>query len=288
MSVELVNESASLATLVLSTADVAIFLRPATMRIAGRLGNLALVNGPATSNLREEFNQMLSIEGKNFAEFAYQTETLSSAGFASSSFTLNAASLKFFFLEQPLHNIYVYLNKLAKLKGIYDAATQVAAQSAPDIGHLRFEITIKSPIIVIPSNPSQSGDVLVMRLGEIDARNKPDLKTNTVSASLRGIQLVSSFSCDGSVDDLKMIDDIDIKADAVQTFGLDRSNDMSFPDIQASDTAPYITYNSNPITHAGHGASFRYKASYDANAIPSSSQVIEFRDPSLCGSTGSR
>ncbi|XP_006454344.1 hypothetical protein AGABI2DRAFT_114096 [Agaricus bisporus var. bisporus H97] len=242
VQVELVNESASLATLVLSTADVAIFLRPATMRIAGRLGNLALVNGPATSNLREEFNQMLSIEGKNFAEFAYQTETLSSAGFASSSFTLNAASLKFFFLEQPLHNIYVYLNKLAKLKGIYDAATQVAAQSAPDIGHLRFEITIKSPIIVIPSNPSLSGDVLVMRLGEIDARNKPDLKTNTVSASLRGIQLVSSFSYDGSVDDLKMIDDIDIKADAVQTFGLDRSNDMSFPDIQAiSDIKLHMT-----------------------------------------------
>jgi vacuolar protein sorting-associated protein 13A/C len=234
-SVELINDSASLATLVLSTADVAIFLRPTTVRIAGRLGNLALVNGLAIYNLREEFNQMLSIEGKNFAEFAYQTETLPSTGFSSSSFTLNAASLKFFFLEQPLHNIYAYLNKLAKLKGIYDAATQVAAQSAPDIGHLRFEITIKSPIIVIPSDPSQSGDVLVMRLGEIDARNKSDMKTNTVSASLRGIQLVSSFSHDEEVDVLKMIDDIDIKADAVQTIGLDRSNNVNVPDTQVSD-----------------------------------------------------
>jgi vacuolar protein sorting-associated protein 13A/C len=233
-SVELINDSTSLATLVLSTADVAIFLRPTTMRIAGRLGNLALVNGLAIYNLRKEFNQILSIEGRNFAEFAYQTETHPSTGSPSSSFTLNAASLKFFFLEQPLHNIYAYLNKLAKLKGIYDAATQAAAQSAPDIGHLRFEITIKSPIIVIPSDPSQSGDVLVMRLGEIDARNKSEMSTNTVSASLRGIQLVSSFSHEEEVDVLKMIDDIDIKADAVQTVSLDRSNNLSVPDTQAS------------------------------------------------------
>lgn len=198
------------------------------MRIAGRLGNLALVNNLNTNHIREEFNQILSIEGQNFAEFSYQTYDATS----SSGFSLNAASLKFLYLEQPLHSIYVYLIKLAKLKGLYDAATQVAAQSAPEIGQMHFEVNVKSPIVVIPSNPFQSGDVLVMRLGEIDARNKSDTKTNTISAGLRGIQLISSFSSQESVDILKMIDDIDIKADVVQTFGLNREVDMSCPDTQ--------------------------------------------------------
>lgn len=172
---------------------------------------------------------MLSIEGQNFAEFTYQTYDATTSP---SSFSLNAASLKFFFLEQPLHNIYTYLIKLAKLKDLYDAATQAAAQSAPDIGQMQFEITVKSPIIVIPSNPSQSGDVLVMRLGEIDARNKSDTKRNSISASLHGIQLVSSFSHEDRVDVLKMIDDINIKADIVQTANLDRNIDMNYPDTQ--------------------------------------------------------
>ncbi|KAF9453814.1 vacuolar protein sorting-associated protein 13 [Macrolepiota fuliginosa MF-IS2] len=243
---ELINESLSLATLSLSTADVAILLRPRTMRIVGRLGSLALVNNLDVHHVHEEFNQILSIEGQNFAEFTYQTyDTSALHGASPSSFSLNAASLKFLFLEQSLHSIYAYLIKLAKLKDLYDAATQAAVQSAPDIGQMHFEITVKSPIIVIPSSPSQSGDVLVMRLGEIDARNKSDSKTNSISASLHGIQLVSNFSQGEQVDILKMIDDINISAEVVQTIGLDRDVDTSYPDmqvvVQISDVKLHLT-----------------------------------------------
>ncbi|KAF5355629.1 hypothetical protein D9756_003767 [Leucocoprinus leucothites] len=243
--VELINESLPLATLSLSTADVAIFLRPRTMRIVGRLGSLALVNNLNIYQLRKEFNQILSIEGQNFAEFTYQTFDPVLSPDTSSSFSLNAASLKFFFLEQSLHSLYVYLVKLAKLKGLYDAATQAAVQSASDIGQMHFEITVKSPIIVIPPDPTQSGDVLVMRLGEIDARNKFEGTKNTISASLRGIQLVSKFSHNEKVNTLKMIDDTNILADIVQTTGLNREVDLSHPDtqvaVQVSDIKLHLT-----------------------------------------------
>jgi vacuolar protein sorting-associated protein 13A/C len=202
------------------------------MRIVGRLGSLALANNLDVHHLRKEFNQILSIEGQNFAEFTYQTFDATVSPEVNSTFSLNAGSLKFFFLEQSLHSIYVYLIKLAKLKGLYDAATQAAVQSASDVGKMQFEINVKSPIIIIPSSPAQSGDVLIMRLGEIDARNKYEPSRNTISASLGGIQLVSKFKHHEKVNKLKMIDDINIQADIVQTTGVNRDIDTSHPDTQ--------------------------------------------------------
>lgn len=232
IAVELILESLPLATLSLSTADMAILLRPRTMRIVGRLGNLALAND--INIYQPEFKQILSIEGQNFAEFTYQTFDPSISSDISSSFVLNAASIKLIFLEQSVHGLYAYLTRLAKLKGLYDAATQAAVQSASDIGQMHFEINVKSPIIIMPSDPSQSLDVFVMRLGEIDARNKFDMNKNTVSASLQGIQLVSKSYHNESLNILKMIDDINIQADIIRTIGIDRQADGSYPDMQVS------------------------------------------------------
>jgi vacuolar protein sorting-associated protein 13A/C len=97
---------------------------------------------------------------------------------------------------------------------------------------MHFEINVKSPIIVIPSTPSDSADVLVMRLGEIDARNTSEPNKNIISASLHGIQLVSKFNRDQKVNTLKMIDDINIQANVVQTSGLNREVDLSYPGTQ--------------------------------------------------------
>jgi len=234
IAVELILESLPLATLLLSTADMAILLRPRTMRIVGRLGNLALANDINIYQPCKEFKQILSIEGQNFAEFTYQTFDPSISSDISSSFVLNAASIKLIFLEQSLHGLYAYLTRLARLKGLYDAATQAAVQSASDIGQMHFEINVESPIIIIPSDPSQSLDIFVMRLGEIDARNKFDMNKNTVSASLQGIQLVSKSYHNESLNILKMIDDINIQANIVQTIGIDRQTDTSYPDMQVN------------------------------------------------------
>lgn len=234
MVVVLIHGQMSLATLSLSTADVAVLVRPKTLRVTGRLGSLALSNDSQTHAVLPEFDQIMSIEGKNFAEFRYQTfdpEEDNYSGIKSSVY-LNAASVKFHFLEEPLHDVYLFLVKLAKLKGLYDAATQVAVQRASEIERMQFDISVKSPIIVFPSNPVQSRDVLVMRLGVISARNTSEAVVNKMAASLRGIQFISTLYHDGTPSQLKIIDDIDITADMVQNSGIDRSQDNDFPDTQ--------------------------------------------------------
>jgi vacuolar protein sorting-associated protein 13A/C len=218
----------------LSTADVALLLRANTMRISGRLGSLALSNDSPLACALPEFKQLMSIEGNNLAEFRYQTFNPSEEPYPgiNSAVFLNAGSVKFHFLEGPLHEIYMFMTKLAKLKGLYDAATQVAVQKASEIERMQFEVSVKSPIVVFPSYPSRSQDVLVMRLGEISAKNNYKGLVNEIQASLRGIQLVSKIYYTGKPSVLKIIDDIDVTADIVQIGGIDRTQNVTVPDSQ--------------------------------------------------------
>ena len=182
-----------------------------------------------------EFKQIMSIEGNNFADFQYQTFDPQEDNYSGikSSVYLNTASVKLHFLEQPLHDIYLFFIELAKLKGLYDAATTVAVQRASEIEKMQFQVSIKSPIIVFfPSNAAQSKDVLIMRLGEISARNSYDAVVNKIVGSLRGIQLVSKIHYDDKPSVLKIIDDIDITSDILQTSGIDRAQDSDYPDSQ--------------------------------------------------------
>lgn len=236
VQVILIHGNASLATLSLSTADVSVLVLPKTLQVGGRLGSLALSNDSASHTVRDEFKQILSIEGHNFADFRYQTfdpDDDTYTGIKSSVY-LNAASVKFHFLEGPLHDICVFLLKLAKLKGLYDAATQVAVQRASEIERMQFEISVKTPIVIFPSDPSRSRDVLVLRLGEITAKNSYAGVVNTTTASLTGVQLVSNLYADDQSSVLKIVDDIDVNADVVQTGGIDRNKDSDYPDTQVS------------------------------------------------------
>ncbi|KAJ7706184.1 vacuolar protein sorting-associated protein 13 [Mycena rosella] len=237
VQVILIHGIMSLATLSLSTADVAVIVLPKTLQVTGRLGSLALSNDSAAHPVRDEFKQILSIEGQNFADFRYQTfdpEDDTYTG-VKSSVSLNAASVKFHFLEGPLHDIFLFLLKLAKLKGLYDAATQVAVQRASEIERMQFDVSVKSPIVVFPSDPNRSRDVLVLRLGEITAKNSYEAVLNKTIASLSGIQLVSNFyAADNTASALKIVDDIDVNADVVQTSGIDRNKDSDYPDTQVS------------------------------------------------------
>jgi vacuolar protein sorting-associated protein 13A/C len=230
----LINNDTKLATLSLSTANMNVLVRGNSLCIAGRLGSLALSDDSQAEVALPEFKHIMSIEGNNFADFRYQTFDPQEDNYTGikSSVYLQTASVKIHFLEQPLHDIYLFLIKLAKLKGLYDAATTVAVQRASEIERMQFEVSIKSPIVVFPSNPAQSKDVLVMRLGEIGARNSYDDVVNKIVASLRGIQLVSMIHYDDKPFVLKIIDDIDITSDILQTSDINRQTDTDYPDSQ--------------------------------------------------------
>ncbi|KAF9044538.1 vacuolar protein sorting-associated protein 13 [Hymenopellis radicata] len=239
VQVILMNGPASLATLSLSTADVAVLVLAKALRVSGKLGSLSLTNDADVYGAsHHDFGQILSIEGQNFAEFRYQTYNPDEAGYngIKSTVSLTTASLKLHFLEQPLHDIYLFLVKFARLKGLYDAATQAAVQSAPEMDRMQFEVSVKSPIVVFPFDPVTSRDTLVLRLGEITASNSSKADKNKITAGLHGIQLVSNIHYDEALSTLKIIDDINVAADIVQVVGVDRSQVYDVPDTQVSIT----------------------------------------------------
>jgi vacuolar protein sorting-associated protein 13A/C len=162
------------------------------------------------------------IEGEHLAEFKYLTfgpQDPEIKKGINSSVSLTAASVAFHYLEQPLHDIYVFFLKLARLKGLYDTATEVAVQRASEIERMGFSVSVKTPIIIFPSDPSSSHDSLTMRLGEITASNAYRNGTPRTEASVRGMQLVSTIFYEGKPTTLKMIDDIAIVTEVVQSGG---------------------------------------------------------------------
>ncbi len=232
----LINEMLLLATLSLSTADVVVLVRPKTLRVSSRLGSLELVNENAGSTVIGEFNRLMTIDGQNFADFSYQTYHPDEDNYngIKSSIYLSTASVKFHFLEGPLHDLYSFLLKLARLKGLYDAATVAAVQKASEIERMHFEVSIKTPIIIFPFDPTSSSDSFVLRLGQMGAKNKYEGIANRISAGLHGIQLISRHERDEDCCTLKVIDDIDVSADVIQTSNIDRQVDVELPDTQVS------------------------------------------------------
>ena len=225
-----IEETLSLATLSLSTAIITVVLEKNAMQVSGRLGNLKVTNDDVNINLRPEFQEILSIEGQNFADFSYQKFD-PTAEPVTSYMKLNAASVRVNFVEGPLHELFLHFTRLKKL---YDAASQVAVQQAPTMERMKFEISIKSPIIVLPSDPIHSLDNLVLRLGEVSANNTIEDITSSVKASLSGIQLLSEMHSDSDVATLKIVDNIDINANVLQFASINRNEDVERPDIKVS------------------------------------------------------
>jgi vacuolar protein sorting-associated protein 13A/C len=232
-TVTLTNSGARIATLSLSTADASVLLGNA-MNVHVRLGSLSLSDDSGTETASPNFKKLLFIEGEHLAELKYLTfdpQDPETEKGINSSVSLTAASVAFHYLEQPLHDIYVFFMKLARLKGLYDAATEVAVQRASKIERMGFSVSVKTPIIIFPNNPSSSHDSLTMRLGEITASNAYRDGIPRTEASLRGMQLVSTIFYDGKPTTLKMIDDIAIVTEVVQS---GRPNSTRRPDTEVN------------------------------------------------------
>ncbi|KAI0033184.1 hypothetical protein K488DRAFT_78064 [Vararia minispora EC-137] len=229
------NASTKLATLALSTANASISLVSKAIDVDVKLGTLTLTDDSAQKTSSSDFKLLLSHEGsENLAEVRYRTydpnDKATNTG-VKSAFHLKAASLKFHYLEQPLHDLYVFLMKLAKLKGLYDAATQVAVQRAAEIERMQFDIAVSSPVVIFPVDPVASMDVLTMRLGAISAKNSyaEDIK---IEASLSGVQLTSTYMLDKGPSVLKLIEDIQVTAEVLQP--LERRDGDPRPDTQVN------------------------------------------------------
>lgn len=191
------NGETRFATLVLSAADVALLLRSGTMRVSASLGNLSLKDDTTVFTSESPFKNLLNIEGKEALEFSYETfdptdkETF--PGY-NSFIKLRAGSLRFIFMEHSIRELSAFGARLAQLKALYDAASQAAIQKASEVTRMRFDIAVKTPILILPREVSETSEVLCLRLGGITTHNEygktidDDLKT---VASLKGLNVSS-------------------------------------------------------------------------------------------------
>ncbi|CZT04223.1 related to vacuolar protein sorting-associated protein VPS13 [Rhynchosporium graminicola] len=224
------NDGIRLATLSLNAADVGIFVLGKTLRIAAKLGDLSLLDdidqgASSDSNLRK----LITIQGDDLADFRYETfDPDSGDGYPGydSSIYLRAGSIKLNFLEEPFRKIIDFLVKFGKMQAIFNAARQAAADQASQIqqnaNRMKFDINIKTPIVVFPrvmmaGQPKR--DLLTAYLGEIYAENKfvplDDSKDAIIamklSAGIRNVRLTSDFHfSDDRAEELELIDKVDL------------------------------------------------------------------------------
>lgn len=219
--VSLENNDLRFALLSLPSADVGLLLRGGTMRVAARLGNISLLDTTDAQVAQPAFKKLLTIEGEELADFSYETFNPNDDTFPgyNSLIHLRAGSLKVTFIEETVHNLMVWLYKFGRMKAVYDQASQAAMQSAAEVTRMRYDVVVKTPILVLPSDGQHSKDIIILRLGEIVAKNnylgdKHD--TSTIEASLTGVNVLSEIHADGQAVNMQLVDDVGITANIKQ------------------------------------------------------------------------
>ncbi len=208
------------------------------MRVGARLGNLSLKDLSDVGVASPAFKNLLTIEGEELADFSYETfdptATETFPGY-NSSVNLRAGSLKFTFMEKPVQDLYGFALKFARMKAIYDAASQAAVQRASEVTRMHYDVVVKTPIIVLPRDGLVSPDLVILRLGEIVAKNRylgDTVDTSTIDASLRGINVASEITVDDKKSVLQMIKDVNITAAIKQIGDNTHRSDPSHIDTQ--------------------------------------------------------
>lgn len=222
ISLSLQDDWITFATLTLSAGDVGLLMRAGTMRLTASVGSLSLLDETNLPVADPAFKQLLAIEGKELADFTYETfdptdhETF--PGY-NSMVKLRSGSLKLTFMEQPIRQINNFLVKLAQLKAVYDAASQAAIQRASEVTRMRFDIIISSPIVVLPRDGRTSTEIFYARLGEISTHNeyfKEGVDDSRLTASLTGISISTARIQDHHDEFVHVLDDTDVKMEVRQ------------------------------------------------------------------------
>ncbi|CAD6889894.1 unnamed protein product [Tilletia caries] len=229
------NDGQLLATLTLSTADVAVMLRGPTIRIAVRLGSLSLLDNVERKIADPDFRKLLTIQGDELADFTYETfdsnDPQTYPGY-DSSIWLRTGSLRFTFTEEPVRELLRFFAKFAQMKAVYDAATTAASAQASQLQQratkMHYDVIIKTPILVLPRTAS-SADAITANLGEIFAHNTFPSQDDghivtKIEAGLRHIRLASRLEHEGHTHHVQMIDDVNIIVDMTQEDHLGHEN----------------------------------------------------------------
>ncbi|PSN61047.1 vacuolar protein sorting-associated protein 13 [Corynespora cassiicola Philippines] len=262
IAVVLNNDGIRLATLSLNSGNVGIFLNGKAMRIGGRLGNLSLIDD-VNQGVSEEspLRQLVTIEGKNLADFSYETFDSESEAYPGydTSIVLKTGSIKINFLTEPFRKIMEFAVKFGKMQAIFNAARQAAANQANQIQQratkMHYDIVISTPIVVFPRmviSDKPDRDTLTANLGEIYAKNKfvplddsegSDV-ANKISAGIRNIKLTSNLHYgDDRSEELQLIDKVDVDFNITM---LDHKPGQQRPDLEIDGEMSNINLRLTP------------------------------------------
>lgn len=213
------DDGVLLSTLTLSTADVALLKRGETMRVAARLGSLSLDDERERGRVDAGLAKLLSIQGDELVDFAFETfhaDEPSYPGYDTSVW-LRCNTLQIVYVPEPYADIVAFFQKLATLKAVYDAATDAATAQASQLqsrrGLVKYDVLVKSPIVVLPRTLA-TRERLTAHLGELYVTNtfrrEGELLLSSLEAGLREIYLQSSLLHEDHLDELPMLDHVDV------------------------------------------------------------------------------
>jgi len=217
------NDGQRLATMALSQCDVAVLMKPPTMRVNVKLGNFTL-----TDDINPGKQQILAIQGEEFADFAYETFDPSSSSYPGydASVFLRAGSLQLTFLEEPIKQLLDFSTKFARMHVLYDSARNAAVNQAQALqtttSKFHFDVEISTPIVILPKD-AKSRNTLVANLGQISIRNEfaddehiAGGTLDQMTLGIHSINLLSQFYFNDTVQELQIIEDVDIDLDMVR------------------------------------------------------------------------
>ncbi|KAH3685434.1 hypothetical protein WICPIJ_003592 [Wickerhamomyces pijperi] len=221
------DEGIKLATIQLSTAHVDVLVLPETLKVYSKLGELTLHDDVNEGSQRDSvLRKLLSFDGNEMAEFTYETIDMNSPTFSEyqSKFLFEAGSLRINVVEEPIKKILGFLNKFQKMKLYFDnARIQAFNQVVLPDQNIKFDIKVKTPIIVFPQLINANSDLfnnITVYLGEFKSSNvftKDPVKglINKIECGLSSAKFTSTFHTDqtGNVQSLDIIDNLNMKFD---------------------------------------------------------------------------
>ncbi|KAF9111925.1 hypothetical protein BGX27_004234 [Mortierella sp. AM989] len=230
------NDGQRLATMALQQCDVAVLMKPPTMRVNVRLGNFTL-----TDDISPGKQQILAIQGEELADFAYETfdsKATSYPGYDASVF-LRAGSLQLTFLEEPIRQLLDFSTKFARMHVLYDSARNAAVNQAQALqttaSKFHFDVQVSTPIVILPKD-AKSRNAIVANLGEISIRNEFADDTyieggflDQMKLGIHSISLQSLFYFNNTVQELQIIENVDIDFDMIRAAHKDG---LSRPDME--------------------------------------------------------
>lgn len=203
------------------------------MRLGATLGNISFRDEVSADGSQYCERDILTIEGNDLANLTYETfdpTDLETFPGYNSFVKLRSGSLRLFVSPQPIQHLTAFLTKLARVKAVYDAASQAAMQKAAEVVRMRYDIEVKTPILVLPRlghDQKPGNERVIVRLGQVSAKNeyyRDRPSASAIDASLTGISIASESLVINEV--MPILADVDLRARIEQDEVTEKQSDV--------------------------------------------------------------